>query len=274
MFFSSVFVPSSPEPAGRSEMFASQRSEPSSMFTSLTPSWRSVVRSRRSHSPACSGVREVGLGDDLRERRAAAVEVDDALVRALNPPARADVDQLGRVLLQVDSMDPYIAQPPAEAERLVVLGDLVALRQVGVEVVLAVEDRARRELRLERHPDHQAEVHGARVRHRQAPRQAEADRAGVRVGGISERQLAAAEHLRAGLQLDVDLQADHGLELAHRRACDPSKPSSRSSAWAASSSRFSLNAGPAICRPTGNPSLSPQGIEIAGIPASDIGTVQ
>ena len=38
--------------------------------------------------------------------------------------------------------------------------------------------------------------------------------------------------------------------------------------------RFSLNAGPAIWKPTGRPSESPFGIEIAGMPASDIGTVQ
>ena len=54
MFLSSVLVPSSVEPAGRMETLASQRSEPSSMFTSLTPSWRSVTRSRFSQSRACS----------------------------------------------------------------------------------------------------------------------------------------------------------------------------------------------------------------------------
>ena len=54
MFLSSVLVPSSVEPAGRTETLASQRSEPSSMFTSLTPSWRSVSRSSVSHSRACS----------------------------------------------------------------------------------------------------------------------------------------------------------------------------------------------------------------------------
>ncbi len=56
MFLSSVLVPSASEPAGRSDTLASQRSEPSSMFTSLTPSWRSVVRRRPSHSRACSGL--------------------------------------------------------------------------------------------------------------------------------------------------------------------------------------------------------------------------
>ena len=54
MFLSSVFVPSSSLPAGRTDTLASQRSEPSSMFTSLTPSWRSVTRSSCSHSRACS----------------------------------------------------------------------------------------------------------------------------------------------------------------------------------------------------------------------------
>ena len=53
-----------------------------------------------------------------------------------------------------------------------------------------------------------------------------------------------------------------------------SKPIAASSAWAAASSRFSLNAGPAICRPTGSPSDRPHGIEIAGIPARLTGIVQ
>ena len=38
--------------------------------------------------------------------------------------------------------------------------------------------------------------------------------------------------------------------------------------------RFSLNAGPAIWKPVGSPSASPLGIEMAGRPASEIGTVQ
>ncbi len=55
MFLSSVLVPSSVLPTGRTDTLASARSDPSSMFTSLTPSWRSVTRSRFSHSRACSG---------------------------------------------------------------------------------------------------------------------------------------------------------------------------------------------------------------------------
>src|ERR1700730_11275488 len=77
----------------------------------------------------------------------------------------------------------------------------------------------------------------------------------------------------------MDLEPDHGLigaprAVAHRRAALPSKPIACSSAYAAASRRFSLNAGPASWNPTGSPSLSPEGIEIAGTPASGIGTVQ
>ena len=46
MFFSSVLVPKVDSPTGRIDTFASQRSEPSSMFTSDTPMVRSVARSR------------------------------------------------------------------------------------------------------------------------------------------------------------------------------------------------------------------------------------
>jgi hypothetical protein len=36
----------------------------------------------------------------------------------------------------------------------------------------------------------------------------EADRAGVNIRLVAERQLAAAEHLRPGRELDVDLEPD------------------------------------------------------------------
>src|SRR5207302_699055 len=117
MFFSSVLVPKVDSPTGRIETLASQRSEPSSMFTSETP---------------------------------------------------------------------------VAGERDVVLGDLVALGQVGIEVVLAVEDRPRGQVALERQRDHQREVHGLGVGGRKRAGVAEADRARARVGLLAERQRAAA----------------------------------------------------------------------------------
>src|SRR5436190_71979 len=83
----------------------------------------------------------------------------------------------------------------ARSEGDVVLADLVALGEVGIEVVLAVEDGSRRGLAAERQPDHQAELDRSLVHDRQAAGMTEADRAGVRVRLVAEGELAAAEHL-------------------------------------------------------------------------------
>ena len=53
-----------------------------------------------------------------------------------------------------------------------------------------------------------------------------------------------------------------------------SNPMAPSSACAASSMRFSLNAGPMSWKPTGRPSLRPHGMLIAGRPARLAGMVQ
>src|SRR5579859_5856187 len=154
---------------------------------------------------------QVGLADDLDEGHAGAVQVDDARVRV--------VDVLARVLLHVHARDadtPRRAahldvEVPLVAERLVVLADLVALRQVRVEVVLAGEaarrgDGAREGQRgAHRHRD------GVRVEHGQRARQPQAHRAHLRVGRRAVVGGAAAEGLAAREQLRVHLQPDDGL---------------------------------------------------------------
>ena len=217
MFFSSVLVPSSSLPAGRTETLASTRRLPSSMLTSETPSWRTVSRSSRAQSAGLGGAAQVGLGDDLDQRRAAAVEVDQRGAGAVDPARLADVDHLRRVLLEVGAVDADVAEPAVAGKRDVVLADLVGLRVVGIEVVLAVEDRARGDLALQRRGDLQRVADRLLVGHRQHARVGEADRAGVDVGLVAEGELAAAEHLRLGRELDVDLQPDHRLQLSHRR---------------------------------------------------------
>ena len=92
---------------------------------------------------------DLGLGDDLHQRRAGPVEVDEAHPAAgrIRP-----VDELGRVLLEVGPGDRdrerpvgrLERQPATRRERQVVLADLVALGQVRVEVVLPVPARRRR----------------------------------------------------------------------------------------------------------------------------------
>ena len=83
------------------------------MFTSETPIWWIVVRSSCSHSRAAGGVVQVGLGDDLDQRRAAAVEVDQRRAGAVDPARRRVVDQLRRVLLEVDAVDADVAEAAA-----------------------------------------------------------------------------------------------------------------------------------------------------------------
>ncbi len=60
MFFSSAFTPSSVAPRGRMLTLASARSEPSSMFTSLMPSSRSVWRSCLRKATASAAFRRSG----------------------------------------------------------------------------------------------------------------------------------------------------------------------------------------------------------------------
>jgi len=59
------------------------------------------------------GRAQVGLGDDLGQRRAAAVEVDDRLVGAVDAPGIAEVHELGRVLLEVHAVDAHVGELPA-----------------------------------------------------------------------------------------------------------------------------------------------------------------
>ena len=158
------------------------------------------------------GAREVGLADDLQQRRAGAVEIDQAVAAA----ALLVVQHLAGVLFQVDAddADPPGAggrgdlQPAVVAEGQVVLADLVVLGQVGVVVVLAVPLGERRDRAVEGQGRLEGQVEGAPVHDRQHAGHADADRAGRRVRRQAELRAAAAEQLGAGQQLDVDFQAD------------------------------------------------------------------
>ena len=157
-------------PAGRTETLASQRSEPSSMFTSVTPSWRSVSRSSVSHSRACSAEWRSGSvtisTSGVPPRLKSTIEASEPWMRPDSPTWTSLAASSSR-WMRWRRTSPRL---PARAERDVVLGDLVALGQVGIEVVLAVEDRARRDLAAERHAHHQPVVDGLGVDHRQRAR--------------------------------------------------------------------------------------------------------
>ena len=103
--------------------------------------------------------------------------------------------------------------PAVLGDGLVELRDLVALGQVGIEVVLAGEDGALAHLAVDGQSGQRGELDGLGVEHRQGAGQAQADRADVGVGRRAEVIGAAAEGLGRGQQLDVNFESDDGLVL-------------------------------------------------------------
>src|SRR5207249_7493605 len=86
----------------------------------------------------------------------------------------AGVDQLARVLLEVDAPDAHPPLPELEAavdaHGQVVLADLVALGQVGVHVVLAVELGVPGDLAVQRERRLEAGLDSGLVRYREHAR--------------------------------------------------------------------------------------------------------
>src|SRR5579862_3984823 len=117
-----------------------------------------------------------------------------------------------RVLFQVDSGDsaPYRLavdgklQMPVERQWQIVLRDLVALGQVRVEVVLAIEFREIGDIALQRKRRPYGEVHGLLIDRRQNTGKTEAYRTRVCVRLRTQVvRRAAAEHLAVRQELRV-----------------------------------------------------------------------
>ena len=115
-----------------------------------------------------------------------------------------DADLLGAALA-VDF------DPAALAQGLLVLRDLVALGQVGIDVVFARKNAAGLDLAMEGHAGHNRQLDGAAVDHGQGTGLAGAHWTNVSVGRhLKVIGRAGTKHLGGGLQLDVDFHADNG----------------------------------------------------------------
>ena len=101
-------------------------------------------------------------------------------------------------------------------QRLIILRDLIALGQVGVEVVFARKARITPDFAVQRQRRLDGLGHHLAVENRQGPRQAQAYRTGLRVGRSAEVGRAAAEDLSPSEQLDMDFQANDGLVFGDR----------------------------------------------------------
>jgi hypothetical protein len=163
------------------------------------------------------GRAHVGLGDDLQQRRAGAVQVDARLA------VEVLVQALAGVFLQVGAGELHHLLAVTDEERHAAalhhrdleLADLVALGQVRVEVVLAGEDGQRRHLGAHGQAEADGPLHRGAVQHRQRAGQGQVHRAGLGVGLGAEGGRGAAEDLGLRGELDVVFQADHDLVATH-----------------------------------------------------------
>ena len=126
-------------------------------------------------------------------------------------PLDADLDLLELALgIRADgNRDDALAD-----DRILELRDLVALRQVRIEIVLPVEHRAVLDLGLEAEAGAHRLAHAFLVDHRQHARHGRVDEADMIVGRAAEIGRGAREQLRLGCHLGVDLHADDDLPVA------------------------------------------------------------
>jgi len=133
------------------------------------------------------------------------------------------VDELARVLLQVDAGD---ADAPGRAvhpdvqmavlrQGQFVLGNLVALGEIGIEIILPGKNRFFIDPAVGGQGHFQGEIHGLAVQDRQSPGHPQADLADLGVGRGSEMGGAAAENLAGGQEFGVDFQPDNRFVCHH-----------------------------------------------------------
>ena len=153
------------------------------------------------------------LRHDLEERCAGAVEIHAC------DPAEALVQRLAGILLQVragngDALGAAVIEHNVESalrhDRQLVLADLIALRQVRIEVVLAREHRLAGYARADREAEAHGHANRLAIQHRQHAGEAEIDEARLGVGRRTVGRRGAGEDLRPGSELRVDLEPDDG----------------------------------------------------------------
>jgi hypothetical protein len=103
----------------------------------------------------------------------------------------------------------HYCQLAVRRERFVVLRDLVALRQVGIKVILSRKDGRFLNLQSQRESSSRTEVDGSFVQDRQCARQAEADRTRIRIWLRTGLNGTAAENFCGGRELCMNFHADY-----------------------------------------------------------------
>ena len=165
------------------------------------------------------GRTHVRLGHDFQQGRAGAVEVD------AGHAVEVFMQRLAGIFFQVGTRDAdgFLVKIAAAADlyrqfaafddRQRELADLVALGQIGIEVILAVEtvDPVQPGANCESEAD--AAFHRPLVEHRQYAGQGDIDLAGLRVGRRAEGDGRAGEDFGLGGELGMHFQPDDGFPL-------------------------------------------------------------
>ena len=119
-----------------------------------------------------------------------------------------DADRDARAIRQFDD---HLALAD---DRRLVLADLIALRQIGIEIVLPVEHRAQIDLRVQPEPGAHRLPHAFLVDHRQHARHRGIDQRDVAVRLAAEFGRGARKQLRVRGDLGMDFQPDHHFPVA------------------------------------------------------------
>jgi hypothetical protein len=127
------------------------------------------------------------------------------------------MDQLAGILFKVDMVDLNAMQRPAHDQRLARLRDLVRFRQVGIEIVLAIELRTLVRSPARGKTDFNDVFDRLLVGDRKRPGMAHTDRADVHVRMFLVRIVQRiAEHLCPRLKLGVNLKSNGWLVIVHK----------------------------------------------------------
>ena len=153
------------------------------------------------------------LGDAFHQWRTGTVQIDaggaiehvvQRLAGVFFQMRAGDADALAVALAHGD------VQMPIGHDRQFELADLVALGQIGIEIMLAREHRSRRDIGIDGQAEQGRHANHLFVDHRQHARHGHIDRIGlgVRLGPVGRRR--GRENLALCRELDMHFQPDHG----------------------------------------------------------------
>ncbi len=219
------------------------------------------------------GRAHVGLGDDLEQRCAGAIQIDAAGM------GKALMQRLAGILLEMragdaDDLDGAVVEHDRKLSlldhRQLVLTDLITFRQIGIEIILAGEYRTARHLGADAQPKFDRHAHGFRIQHRQHAGIRQINQAGLGVRRCAIGRRAPRENLRLRGELRVYLESDDYFPVGHHSYPRGERLCQSVACWnrcAAFRSFASEKCGPINCKPIGNPSTNPQGNDNPGSPA-------